>query len=264
METFNYYSYEQALHTWWINPNDPSDYVHTVAGHHTWNTGVDMSNDYHIYGLERKDGKLSFYFDGELAWEMTPSDPSFVAMDRHMVLSLEGHLGNPVDAYLPDSFVIDYVRTYAYIGTEEPVVDEGTYKIINKNSNKVLYVPGGSTNNGTHLSQTSYSNENAQKWLLSEIADGYTLQNVNSNLYADIAARSTEDGGIALQWSWYGGDNQKWTLEDQGNGYYKIRSNNSGKYLCVENASTSDGAKIVQWAEGSGDHYLWLIEAINE
>ena len=33
-------------------------------------------------------------------------------MARHVVLSLEGHLGDPVDGHLPQSFLVDYVRTY--------------------------------------------------------------------------------------------------------------------------------------------------------
>lgn len=264
VETFDFYQYEQALHKWWIDPTDPSNYTHDVIGHHKWYTGVDMSADYHTYGLERRNDVLKFYFDGNLAWEMTPSDPSFVSMARHMVLSLEGHLGNPVDNFLPDSFQIDYVRTYQYNSSIDFTVSNGTYQLTNKNSGKALIVPGASTSNGTHLSQGTYSGTDNEKWVLQQIADGYTIQNLNSSLYADIAARSTADGGIALQWSWYGGDNQKWTFEDQGNGYYKIRSNNSGKYLCIENASTSDGAKVVQWTDGSGDHYLWQLNKIEE
>ena len=77
-----------------------------------FDTGVDVSADFHVYGLERSNGKLRFYFDGKLAWEVAPSDPSFVNMPRHVVLSLEGHLGDPVDRHLPQSFLVDYVRTY--------------------------------------------------------------------------------------------------------------------------------------------------------
>ena len=79
---------------------------------HEFHTGVDVSADYHVYGLERSNGKLRFYFDGKLAWEITPSDPSFVNMPRHVVLGLEGHLGDPVNRYLSQSFLVDYVRTY--------------------------------------------------------------------------------------------------------------------------------------------------------
>ncbi len=116
-ETFNYHGLASTLHTWVIDPANPfptapEEYIHTQTPLHEFNTGVDVSADYHVYGLERSNGKLRFYFDGKLAWEIAPSDPSFVNMPRHVVLSLEGHLGDPVDRYLPQSFLVDYVRTY--------------------------------------------------------------------------------------------------------------------------------------------------------
>ncbi len=37
-------------------------------------------------------------------------------MPRHVVLSLEGHLGDPVGRFLPQSFLVDYVRTYIRAG----------------------------------------------------------------------------------------------------------------------------------------------------
>jgi beta-glucanase (GH16 family) len=116
-ETFNYLGLVSTLHTWAIDPaapapTDPGDYAHTQTPPHEFKTGVDVSADFHVYGLERSEGKLRFYFDGKLAWELTPSHPSFVSLPRHVVLSLEGHLGDPVDRHLPESFLVDYVRTY--------------------------------------------------------------------------------------------------------------------------------------------------------
>jgi beta-glucanase (GH16 family) len=116
-ETFNYSGVVSTLHTWAIDPatrapTTPDEYMHTQTAPNDFNTGVDVSADYHVYGLERSGGKLRFYFDGKLAWEVTPSDASFVNLPRHVVLSLEGHLGDPADPYLPQSFLVDYVRTY--------------------------------------------------------------------------------------------------------------------------------------------------------
>lgn len=116
-ETFNYDGIVSTLHTWGIDPDRPAptaenEYIHTRTDPNEFKTGVDVSVDYHVYGLERSHGKLRFYFDGELAWEVVPSESSFVNMPRHVVLSLEGHLGDPVDRHLPQSFLVDYVRTY--------------------------------------------------------------------------------------------------------------------------------------------------------
>ena len=116
-ETFDYRGLASTLHTWAIRPENPSpttpdEYIHTQTPLHVFPAGVDVGEDFHVYGLERSNGKLRFYFDGKLAWEVAPSDPSFVNIPRHVVLSLEGHLGDPVDKFLPQSFLVDYVRTY--------------------------------------------------------------------------------------------------------------------------------------------------------
>jgi beta-glucanase (GH16 family) len=116
-ETFDYSGVVSTLHTWAIDPDTPAptapdDYLHTQTAPHEFAASVDVSADYHVYGLERSQGKLRFYFDGKLAWEVTPPHPSFVNLPRHVVLSLEGHLGDPVDRHLPQNFLVDYVRTY--------------------------------------------------------------------------------------------------------------------------------------------------------
>ena len=116
-ETFDYHGVVSTLHTWAIRPDHPApttpeEYLHTQTPPHEFQTGVDVSADFHVYGLERSDGKLRIYFDGKLAWEVEPTELSYVNMPRHVVLSLEGHLGEPVPGYLPRSFLVDYVRTY--------------------------------------------------------------------------------------------------------------------------------------------------------
>ena len=116
-ETFDYGGVASTLHSWAIDPAkpfpaDPGEYLHAQTPLHVFEAGVDVSADFHVYGLERADGKLRFYFDGKLAWEVVPPDPAFVSMPRHVVLSLEGHLGDPVDRHLPEVFRVDYVRTY--------------------------------------------------------------------------------------------------------------------------------------------------------
>jgi len=116
-ETFDYEGVVSTLHTWAIKPGTPlpiaeDQYIHTQTPPHGFKAGVDVSAGFHVYGLERRDGKLRIYFDGRLAWEVAPPDASFVNMPRHVVLSLEGHLGEPVDSHLPRSFLVDYVRTY--------------------------------------------------------------------------------------------------------------------------------------------------------
>jgi beta-glucanase (GH16 family) len=72
----------------------------------------DLSNEFHVYGLERMNGNLRFYFDDKLVYEWKSPNPAFSNMPRHIILSLEGHRAKPKTNLLPASFLIDYVRVY--------------------------------------------------------------------------------------------------------------------------------------------------------
>ena len=126
-----------TIHTWNQSPS-----LHLQRGTNGWKTGLeDISADYHTYALERREGKMRFYFDGQLAWEKTSREDSFVELSRHMVLSLEGHLGTPEEQYLPGEFLVDYVRTY-YDSDFAGLPESGTYQIVNQESKKVLDLSG--------------------------------------------------------------------------------------------------------------------------
>ncbi|MHA0857119.1 glycoside hydrolase family 16 protein [Paenibacillus sp. CMAA1364] len=108
---------ESTLHTWPVSPD-----FHFVAGNKKYNAPAPLDSDFHVYGLERKDGKLKFYLDGVKFWEYNASViTEFATQPRNVILSIEGHAGNPVDAFLPSDFEIDYVRVYS----STPVINAG-------------------------------------------------------------------------------------------------------------------------------------------
>jgi len=105
-----------AVHLW---PRNPSS--HIWAGGTDLNAPENLDDDYHTYGVERTGGSLKFYFDGFKYFELSASTyPDIVTQPIPLVISIEGHAGNPVDAYLPASFDIDYVRVYTSSGTPVP------------------------------------------------------------------------------------------------------------------------------------------------
>lgn len=107
-------SVQSTLHRW---PTSPG--VHTQDGHQTYDAPTPLCYGFHNYGVERRDGMLRFYLDGKKYWEYNVSAmPEFVTMPRHIIFSVEGHAGKPVDSYLPAAFEIQYVRTYKYVGPE--------------------------------------------------------------------------------------------------------------------------------------------------
>lgn len=112
-ETFTYNQVLTSLHRWIMARPGDTNYTHHEDAHERYTTRVaDSSDGYHVYGLERNNGVLRSYFDNELVWQVTPRDVAYLTLPRHLVLSLEGHLGQPVDAHLPATFRIDYVHTY--------------------------------------------------------------------------------------------------------------------------------------------------------
>ncbi len=85
----------------------------TVPGYTNYYFSWGLDEDFHLYGLERRNGKLKFYLDGMQYWEWdTKATPEFVTQLRPVILSIEGHAGAPVDAELPSDFQIDWVRVY--------------------------------------------------------------------------------------------------------------------------------------------------------
>lgn len=245
METFNYSQMTSTLHTWLQEPS-----IHLQRGKNAWSTGLnDISQDYHVYGLERKDGRMRFYFDGQLAWEKYSSVDSFVELSRHMVLSLEGHLGKPNENYLPSTYLIDYVRTY-YASDFAGIPNDGVYKIVNRHSGQVLTVPNNSLNDTTQLVQDHDQHKESQKWLISKSASNlFTFQNMNSNKVIDLKADTgvTSNGNAITQYAFHGDSNQKWYIVPTDNGYFKILSALSGKSLVVKNASYNANVPIIQW-----------------
>lgn len=243
METFDYSKMTSTLHTWWQKPS-----IHLQRGHRAWQTGLeDISTDYHTYGLERRNGVLRFYFDGQLTWEKSSWTSSFVELSRHMVLSLEGHLGKPVPEKLPAEFLVDYVHTY-YDNFETDIQD-GTYYVMNKHSGKYLSFPN-TTSNSLQLVQS----ETKTPWVLTKQTNGtWMIMSPQTHQVVDLTASGgvTSNGTAIIRYYYHGDSNQFWYILPTETGDYKMISYLSGKLLCVKDASLQENAPIVQWSYGN-------------
>ncbi|BCR82133.1 beta-glucanase [Arachnia rubra] len=135
-ETFDFHAVIPGLRLW------PSDAPDRPLGQHTHKTADDVSADYHLYGVERREGELLIYWDRQLIWHLQPApDPCLWRMSRHVVLSLEGHLGAPQDSALPASFDIDYVRTY--YRTPAQAQPDGDVRLLDPEGRALTLTPGG-------------------------------------------------------------------------------------------------------------------------
>ncbi len=157
---------------------------------------------------------------------------------------------------VPANSVVTYVVNAS--GTSGTPVS--TYRIVNRNSGKVLDVSGGSTADGGDVIQWTNNGGTNQQWTLIDAGSSYSrIMNVKSGKVLDVSGASTADGGDVVQWTDNGGTNQQWQIVDVGSGYSRIVNRNSGKVLDVSGASTADGGNVVQWTSNGGTNQQWQL-----
>lgn len=110
IEYFQRNEMHMNLFTW--NKDSVGNYEHVDFNGNIFDYKKNISDDFHIYGLERANGLLNFYFDDKLVCTWQCPNASFSTMSRHVILSLEGHRYQPHVSLLPASFDIDWVRIY--------------------------------------------------------------------------------------------------------------------------------------------------------
>ncbi|WP_026413412.1 glycosyl hydrolase family 95 catalytic domain-containing protein [Actinomadura oligospora] len=128
--------------------------------------------------------------------------------------------------------------------------------LTNRQSGKVIDVPGSSKTAGQSLIQYPRQGSDNEKWLLSRVDNVYfTITNVSSGMLVDVQGGSTADGAPIIQWTATSGSNQHWRLDDAGGGYVKIVSQRSGKVLAIDADSN-----IVQQADNGSTSQHWLLQ----
>ncbi|WP_338555414.1 RICIN domain-containing protein [Paenibacillus sp. KS-LC4] len=135
------------------------------------------------------------------------------------------------------------------------------YKIVNRNSGKVLSIAGTDKNaDGANIQQFTDTGAAYQRWQIVNVGGGsFIIVNRQSGDFMDINGSSVADGALNIQWPNNGGVNQQWKITSTGNGYYKISNQNSGKFLDINSSSLLDGAQSIQWPSNNGNNQQWQI-----
>lgn len=142
-------------------------------------------------------------------------------------------------------------------------IPNGTYRVLNRNSNKAMDVQNGSTVDGTPVIQWTYSGSNNQQWTFTNQGSGqYQILGVASGKALEVYQGSSNNGAILDIWPPNTGNNQKWTITPTGDGYFKLTAVNSGKVADVNGGSTADGAGLIQWPYGAGLNQQWTITLV--
>ncbi|RAV98242.1 RICIN domain-containing protein [Pseudochryseolinea flava] len=123
----------------------------------------------------------------------------------------------------------------------------GEFRIVNRNSGKVMDVPGFSTANNALIKQYTWNGGANQRWTIQNLGRGeYRIVNVHSGKSLDNPNSSRTVGTNVQQYDNNGNFAQKWHIVACKGGYYRFVSVNTlGKTLGVSNASQSNSAGIV-------------------
>ncbi|MBS1672812.1 MAG: RICIN domain-containing protein [Actinobacteria bacterium] len=247
---------------WWLDRDNTRTKPMITDSSSGWNSGVDVTAGYHVYGLERIDNTLRFYFDGELYKQTDVSAHSvYVTVPRAVIFSIEGHAGDPVDAHLPSSFQVDYVHTYL---AREPSVFSGVYALVNRRSDRVLTVPDAAVADDVQLIQNGDNSpdQRGQRWRLEEQQDGsYKIRNTDTHRVVSVAAGDTDAVTSVVQSTDEIAPSQRWRILPVDDGRVRIVNVASKKALATGPAGTTDGAGVIQWDDrfSIGHNDEWQI-----
>ena len=128
----------------------------------------------------------------------------------------------------------------------EKTLENGIYTIKSKvNTNKVLDIADGSTNNSANVQVWGDDNVRQQKFRITYNNEGYyKIEAVHSGKVLDIANGGMTSGTNVQQYEWNKTEAQKWVIEKNEDGTYSFRSILNGYYLDVAGGTPNNGTNI--------------------
>ena len=150
------------------------------------------------------------------------------------------------------------------------LVDGGTYRIKNVNSNLYMQVEGAKEKNGTNVQQWGTSGDTVHDvwklvdagsgyyYLVSQIGDGKTY-------YLNVAGNSPNNQANIEIYQSTGGDSQKFLITQNLDGSYIIKTKVSNNESAVEiaNAGKGSGDNVQQWLLNDYPNQNWIFESVN-
>lgn len=147
------------------------------------------------------------------------------------------------------------------ITTTQTSVGGTAYKLVNRNSGKVLDVAQASTANGALIVQATDSGAASQQWQLVASGGGY-VRLINRNSSKVLSTRNNPLGNQLDLDSSHGAPGQQWQFRDAGNGYYTLVNRSNGQLVSVAGSSKADGAAIVEAPNHNAASQQWQLVAL--
>lgn len=196
-----------------------------------------QNTEFHTYGVAWGPGQLDFYIDGNkvLSREDPPSMTKIGNAPHYMILNVALKYDDwtpnkipipEIDADLPRTMVIDYVKVWSGTPTPTPApVAEGTYRITPlSDTTKCLQVEGSALDDAGKVSQGTYTGAANQKWKLTYLGGSvYEIAAVHSGKNLGVIANSGADHTKLEQTVDTDAVGQRWKVQPVGkDGYNRI------------------------------------------
>lgn len=141
------------------------------------------------------------------------------------------------------------------------VLADGTYTISTLlNSNYVLDVKDGHTNNGANIQLYENNDTAAQQFNVSHDSQGYvTFTNVKSGKVLDLSDAVVKNGGNIQQYKSNGTRAQKWIVQQSGSGYSIVSAIDTSFALDIRNGFVYSGSNIQLYKSNNTAAQQWTF-----
>ena len=128
------------------------------------------------------------------------------------------------------------------------------------NSQLVMDINGGSSDDRARLQIYTANNSQAQMFTFKQVGNGlYEIVNVNSGKPFEAQGGSVSNGGAISQYTSNGTSAQHWSVIDCGNGEYSFINSKSGKAIDVPGANGVSGSALQIYTYNGSEAQKWTL-----
>lgn len=146
----------------------------------------------------------------------------------------------------------------------EDTIENGLYKISQKNTSKLVEISGAINTNPANAIQWEDNDGLHQQWWIQSTGDGfYTVISALSGLALEVGGCEFGEFANINIWPPNGADCQLWEIEELDSGGYRFLNKNSGKAMEVSGLD-DNGANIQQSTWSNSNNQIFNLELIRE
>lgn len=197
--------------------------------------------------------------------------PTVTSAEDHLTAgsSIAVENGRLVAAVKPQSITTFVIKGVEGVNTKRVLGGEHEYKIVNKNSSKVLDLQANADLSSTSLSvvqQDNSTDKATQAWRVERLSEGYDASGLYRVIHKATGKALGIANGSAVITDWAGLSSQQWVISTDGSGEYALVNRETGLLLEVGGNSQANGAGVGNYRANGGNNQVWRLtrEAVLE